>query len=446
MRIKLSYPLMLSELTENRLAPNDRLIEHVCTDSRLLKSGDLFIALKGANCDGNKFTDYALKHGAIVISEHENASIQVENTDEFIVRFISIYKSKISSLRKTIAITGSVGKTSAKTVLSTILSTQSRVHSTYENQNNLLGTLYTVLKTPKDTEMLILELGMNHQGEISMLSRAVKPDIAIITNIGTAHIGNLGSREMIAKAKLEITDGLNNGILIIPYNEPLLSDYKSSIRLSFDSDYDADICFSKKHGEKESDIYTFIHVKSKCEVRIKGNDKRLQYAIGFALSVCSLLNLDMDLVANEASKIENWGFRQKVIDKNGYQIYDDTYSSSPEAVLYVVDYLLKENAKISCVLADMLELGEFSNELHVKLGTELAKRGIDKLYLFGPRAKYISIGIENSKSKISVFINDNINSPETTVRQIKKTYTGEILLVKGSRNTHTERIIDLLTK
>ena len=443
MRINLSYPILLSELSTESHVRNDKLIKCICTDTRLLNPGDLFIALKGKNNNGADFAEYALSIGATVISEGAVSSIKINSIDDFIARLIKTYKSKIESLKKTVAITGSVGKTSTKTVLARLLSKSFKIHATAENQNNLLGTLFTILSTPKDTEILVLEFGMNHLGEISVLSRATNPDIAIITNIGTAHIGNLGSRETIAKAKLEIEDGLCGGTVIIPHFENLLKRTKNSVKISFDNN-SADINFMKKENEASSCIYEFSRNGKKYEIDLKTHEKRLVHAIGFSLCVCSLLEININDAAAEISQIKNWGFRQKIIEKNGYRIYDDTYSSSFEAVLCVVDYLIDSYGCISCVLADILELGDLSEEIHINLGKELSKRNICKLYLFGNYAKNIAKGIKNNNSSPAVFINDNIEAPWITASHIMNSYSGELLLVKGSRNTHSERIIDLL--
>ena len=443
MRIKLSYPIMLSELTSEATFPEDKLIRYVCTDTRLLKSGDLFIALKGKKFNTESFAEYAFSIGATVIAEGTVSRIKINSTDDFIAHFIKVYKSKIKSLWKTVAITGSVGKTSTKTVLSRLLSKKFKVHATAGNQNNLLGTLFTLLSTPKDTELLILEFGMNHLGEISVLSQATSPDIAIITNIGTAHIGNLGNREMIAKAKLEIKDGMSDGSIVIPYREPLLKGITNSVKISFDKD-SADLLFLKKAKKDLGYIYEFSYNDTKLKVNLKTDEKRLINAIGFSLGVCMLLKTNITDIVTEISQVNDWEFRQKIIEKSGYRIYDDTYSSSFEAVLCVVDYLIEQYGRISCVLSDMLELGDLSEEIHTNLGKELSKRNICKLYLFGSYAKNIAKGIKKSNSSPTIFINDSTESPQITVQHIKNSYSGELLLVKGSRNTHSERIIDLL--
>ena len=447
MRIKLSYPIYLSELIDIKQPFFQKVINYVCTDSRLLQPGDLFLALKGERHDGNDFAKYALKIGATVVSEKTISTAGIDSMDKFLERFIYVYKSKITSLKKTVAITGSVGKTSTKTVLSSILSKKFKVHATKENQNNLLGTFYTVLSAPRGTEILVLELGMNHPGEISILSYATSPDIAVITNIGSAHIGNLGGKEMIALAKSEIVKGMNGGPVIIPADEDLLTGIKEKITLSFTKDYNADIYFTQESELNGDCFYRFKFQNMSLKIKIKSHDKRLVAALAFSLTVCILIGLSPEDAEQYICHTENWNFRQHLIVENGYKIYDDTYSSSYEAVLCVVDTLIGSYGKISCALADILELGVFSDEIHINLGKELSKRNIDKLYLFGPLAKKIDIGIkESNKSDLSVYINEDLNRPDITAKQITNTYSGEVLLIKGSKKTHTEKIVELLIK
>jgi UDP-N-acetylmuramoyl-tripeptide--D-alanyl-D-alanine ligase len=287
---------------------------------------------------------------------------------------------------------------------------------------------------------------MNHRGEISALSLATEPDVCLITNIGTAHIGNLGSREMIAAAKLEIEDGVKHGEVVVPANEPLLKKAKRGITLSFEKNTPADITFTRANKENSNSDYVFSYCGKEYEIKINSYDKRLIKSIANSLSVCGLLDIDPYEITDGGAVTYNFEFRQKLIEKNGYKIYDDTYSASLEATLCVVDSLIDEHGKISCVLGDMLELGDLSNAIHKKLGYELSCKSIDTVYLFGNYAKSVLEGLTDNGSRINVFVNTNTKEPNVTADQIKENYKGELLLVKGSRNMHTEKIIELLIK
>ena len=249
MRIKLGIPLELSEVVEaTRGRLNEKChkskIKFLSTDTRELEPGDLFVALRGERYDGNDFIKYAKERGAITLGDDISADILTKFGNASLLFLASYFKNKLKRLKYTIAITGSVGKTTTKEFTKILLSTQYSVHSTPQNYNNLIGMPLTLLSAPADTEILILEMGMNRLGEISQMSKCAKPDIALITNIGTAHIGNLGSKENISKAKKEIFDGMTDGEKIIPYGEELLSNIENATYFSTVYE-DADVFINK---------------------------------------------------------------------------------------------------------------------------------------------------------------------------------------------------------
>ena len=222
MRIILSVPLTLSEIAENALSTHifkgNVTVNAIVTNSKKASPGDLYIPLMGEKHNGEDYTEEARSRGAYILSSRDcNADIKTDDTTLSLLKIASYYKSKLRSLKKIIAITGSVGKTTTKNVLAKMVGAKYITHATKENFNNYIGLSYTLLSAPIDTEIIIAEIGMNHLGEISLMSKILNPDISVITNIGTSHIGNLGSRDMIAKAKLEITDGMKIINLVVPY-------------------------------------------------------------------------------------------------------------------------------------------------------------------------------------------------------------------------------------
>ena len=214
-------------------------IEKVCKDTRELEKGDTYIALKGENVDGVIFCKEAIEKGARIciveknifteeeLKEYSNKTtiIQVEDTKECLLELAKIKRNLYDI--PVIAITGSVGKTSTKDVIAAVMSEKYKVYKTQGNKNNRLGVPLTILEL-KDHEALVIEIGMNHLGEISELTQIVKPTMCVISNIGTAHIGNLGSRENILKAKLEILEGMDNGKVIINNDNDLLNKWKKA--------------------------------------------------------------------------------------------------------------------------------------------------------------------------------------------------------------------------
>ena len=448
MRIRLDIPLSLSAIARavgGTLLQNDAIINAVCTDSREVSSGELFVALRGEHTDGNDFVDEVISKGAYALGR-SGASIFVYDTKEAILRLAEEYRSKLPCLRHTVAITGSVGKTTTKELTSRLLSGSYRVHSTYGNFNNDLGIFHTVLSAKKDTEVLVIEMGMNHRGEISRLSRTARPDIALITNVGTAHIGNLGTRAAIAAAKLEITDGMQDGVLLLPYGEPLFDAVEPKCAVSVNGnagDYRLHV-----HGEGQGEtVFSFTGINLLLEnesVALLG--EHLMSALAFALSAADTLGVTADKIRPALASINEAALRQRRIKIGRYDIYDDTYSSSAEAVIAVIKALTnRHEGGVSALLGDMLELGRSSARLHRTVGEVAAKCKIRRLYLFGKFAGQIAEGaLAGGMSKDCIFINEELACPERTARQIRESYGGELLVVKASHAVHAERIYDFL--
>ena len=241
MRIKTDIPIYISEIAQILKSDfnSDSQVNAICTNSRNCENGDLFFALKGENFDGGDFIVQAKSKGAHTVANRINADFLVIDAYKALLSVASRYKQKINP-KYTVAVTGSIGKTTVKDFIYSLLSHTMNVHKSENNFNNILGLSYTLLSAKKETEALVCELGMNHRGEIDELSKAITPNISIITNVGTAHIGNLGSREEIAKAKLEIENGMSDGKTVIKDDEMLLKSAKNPYYISY-TDTNADL-------------------------------------------------------------------------------------------------------------------------------------------------------------------------------------------------------------
>lgn len=447
MRIKLEIPLSLSEIATavgGDLKCADARVDHVTTDSREVECGDLFIALCGSNNDGNLYAGEAVSRGGYVLGSR-CASIYTSDARALIPALVKEYKRRLPCLLYTVAITGSVGKTTTKELVKIILSGKFKVHANLGNYNNELGMLHTVLSARRDTEVLVVEMGMNHKGEISRLSRAVEPDIALITNVGTAHVGNLGSRENIAKAKLEISDGISGGALIVPDDEPLLNGGYPKYRVST-ARTDCDSCLTIISVGDEETTFSFTgrHLQLNDQtVRLVGT--HLMTSLAFALSAADIIGVDDGAVRSSIRLIDSSCLRQKRLKIGRYEIYDDTYSSSPEAAIAVMEAMTRSGYQVSAVLGDMLELGVQSNKLHRRVGEAAAGCGIKKLYLFGKYATETADGaLASGMPRESVFINAEMENYKATADQIRNSYDGELLIVKASHDIHAERIFEFL--
>lgn len=398
--------------------------EQVCgnfsKDTRIIEEGDVYIGIKGETFDGSKFWEEALKKGAICVivenidfSEQEllkykgKTIIKVKNTLEALYD-IARYKRNLYNI-PVIAITGSVGKTSTKDIIANVVSQKFKTLKTIGNNNNNIGLPFTILRM-KDEEIMVLEMGMNHFGEISLLTSIAKPNICVITNIGTSHIGNLGSRENILKAKLEILEGAENPTVIINNDNDLLHKWYKENNEKFNI---------KKYGIKnESDINAKNIIldkeKSTYTSNIQGKEYTITVPVGgehFVLnSLCaSLVGEVLNITPKDIVKgIESFELTKKRMDidtlTNGAKIINDAYNASFESMQASLKYLseFKKNRKIA-ILGDMFELGEFSEKLHRNVGEEVVKNDIDILVCYGENAKYIveeaiKKGMEKSKT------------------------------------------------
>ena len=447
MRIKTELPLTLSMIAETLKIRSSLMgeIKAITTRAELCKKDDLFIALKGERFDGASFISDARKNGAYILSETNEADFKVKSSEKALLDIAAAYK-KIINPKYTVAVTGSVGKTTVKDFTGALLSSKMNTHKTKDNNNNIIGVAYTLLSAPKNTEALICELGMNHKGEIDILSRAAIPDISVITNVGTAHIGNLGTRKEIAEAKLEIENGMQGGKTIVFKEEPLLSSAKNIYTVSY-TDSSADL-FAEVLRRSLGGTEFFIKTKSFEKLFFSElYSKHTIDSLIMAIAVCDVIGLDSQAIYDSVKNIGENNLRQRFIFGNGYKIFDDTYNSSPEAVVADLNMLVEFEAKTSALIGDMLELGDDSENLHRYIGAECAKHSLKKLYAFGKYAKYVRDGaVAAGMEKNCIFINEDVTNPELSAKQISDSYDGETLLIKASRLIRAERIIEILTK
>ncbi len=446
MRIKLGIPLYLAEIAKHGGGilsyGKDLAVEYIVTNSKEAACGDLFVALSGKSTDGEIYAEDAKGSGAFVLgTKKATADILCENCLDFLLRLSSYYITKLESLKSKIAITGSVGKTTSKEFLAKFLEKRFVLHKTPENFNNFLGTALTVLSAPKNTEILLTEMGMNKIGEISRLSSCVKPNYAIITNVGTAHIGMLGSRNLIAKAKLEIKDGMNGGVLFVPMDELLLSE-SGGVSFSLTdigADYYLDI--SEENWIKLYKNGTLIF-----KGRTKLTARHHLYALLIALSVSHEIGIDSDTVLNVCQELDDRFLRKKTEKVGIFYFEDDTYSSSPEAVKAELLYLNTTKKCFSVLLGDMLELGNMTEEKHREIGRLAYECGARILFTFGVYSHFIKTGaLDAGMKKECIFTNTDTGAPAVSAEQILKyALPGETVLFKASHALGAERIIKII--
>ena len=347
-----------------------------------------------------------------------------------------------------VGITGSVGKTSTKDIISSVMAKKYNVLKTLGNFNSQIGLPLTVLRLKEDNNAMVVEMGMSALGEISNITKVAKPTIAVITNVGTVHIGNLGSRENILKAKLEILDGLQNGgtLVINNDNDMLFKWNKENQNKKFKV-----ITFGI---ENKSDIMPYDIVStengSTYKIDIDGKTYNIKVTVGgnhfvlnslCAIAVGRLLNIEMEDILNGIANFELTKRRMQVEkNKNGVTIINDCYNANYDSMKAAIEYLGKINAnKKIAVLGDMLELGEFSKGLHEKVGEEVAKNNVDILITVGSLAKDIAKkAIEKGMQEKDIYTCDNNNEAIELIRQ--KANKGDAVLLKASNGLNFQEI------
>jgi UDP-N-acetylmuramoyl-tripeptide--D-alanyl-D-alanine ligase len=380
---------------------NDVLITGVSTDTRTLEVGNLYVPLQGEQFDGHHFLSRAIDAGAKAalwqadrdVPQTDIPLIIVPDTLIALQQLAKRYLAEVGC--KVVAITGSNGKTTTKDLVASVLATTFAVHKTDGNFNNHIGLPLTVLQMPASTEIAVLEMGMNHLGEISVLSQLAKPDVAMVTNIGESHIGYLGSREKIAEAKLEICDGLAaNGMLLIDGDEPLLQVAKEvqTTSIGWDAACDEGPESIEMHG---LDGWSFTSRKTGSRFMVPLLGKHNIKNALFAVETGRLLGVSETNIAKGLEEVPMTPLRLQLLTaKNGMQVIDDSYNASPTSVYAALELLLATDANVKwAVLAGIEELGAEEQAYHEQIGSFAADLGIS-LITVGEKGRWIYEGAQ----------------------------------------------------
>ena len=421
-------------------------VENFSKDTRTIQKGDIYIGIKGEKFDGSNFWIQALDAGAtavlisnIQISKEEKEKykdktiIQVEDTLEALYE-IAKYKRSLYNI-PVIAVTGSVGKTSTKDIIASVVSQKYKTLKTEGNNNNNIGLPLTILKL-KDHEVLVVEMGMNHFGEISLLTNIAKPTLAVITNIGTSHIGNLGSRENILKAKLEILGGMKIPRVIINNDNDLLHKWyeknKEKIEIhTYGINNSSDVIAEKiELGEEKSKLIA-KSLAEKVDINVPVGGEHFIYNALCGFMVGKVLGLSSKEIQDGISKFELTKKRMDIrVLKNGTTLINDSYNASYESMKASLKYLSnRTDLRKIAVLGDMLELGEFSKELHEKVGEEVANNNIDILICRGEFAKDIILKASQNNRTQCILLQNNeeiLGKLQEILRE------GDVVLIKAS--------------
>jgi len=425
-------------------------IHLVDTDSRAVHAGALFLPLVGERFDGHAYISSALNAGAAgTLTDRELEDyradkfyVKVENT-ELALRDLAVWYKSLFPI-PFVAVTGSVGKTTAKDMIACVLGQKYNVLKTEGNFNNNLGLPLTVLRLAPEHELCVLEMGMDRFGEIDYLAGAVKPDVGVITNIGDAHIERLGSRENIFKAKCELLPHVKgDGLLVLNGDDDFLPTLKGKTQTP------AVFCGGGEGLDCRAEVTGgdgLSHIT--CRLTTPAMDRTVEipalgghmiYPVTMAAAVAEHFGLTADEIARGLSDFVPTKMRMNVHRRaDGIAVLDDTYNANPQSMKAAVSVLADSGAKYKvAILGDMLELGEFSRDLHTGVGEFMGDKGIHCLIAVGPESAHMARGAESSGVAHVYHCEDKSAAKEVLKDWLRPDTT---FLVKASRGMHMEEI------
>ncbi len=411
------------------------------TDTRNISPCQVYIPIKGENFDGHNFIEDAIKKSSrgffIESSELERLktlptakfALEVNDTKEAYLALAGAYRDRVSPI--VVAVTGSSGKTTVKEMVSNVLEAKYKVHKTKLNFNNEIGVAQTMFEMPDNTDVLVLEMGMRGLGEIELLSKYAKPDIAIITNVGLAHVGRLGSQENIAKAKCEITKYLHHEGVLLACDDQLIKKYVVAKNQSYYSLENKNL----KNIQKTSEGVTFEYKKQNYKLDVFGDYNILNALC--AIEVGYKLGVSKSAIVKALEEYSPVSNRGEVLQIDNLILLNDYYNANPESMKASIQAALDAYGEISLILGDMGELGAKEVYYHKQIGKFLKEKKIKKLITVGALAENIA---KSSKIKDAKVFKDT----KEVAKYLKTIDEKMVLLLKASRSMKFENIIDEL--
>lgn len=424
-------------------ADGRELARTVVIDSRKVAPGSIYVAIKGERFDGHSFIDKSYENGAVAaVSDRElntdKPYILVKDTLYALRDLAEFYRGFFDI--PVVAVTGSVGKTTTKELISGLLSVKFNVHKTEGNFNNQTGVPQTVFGLREEHTAAVIEMGTNHFGEIESLSKIVHPDVCVFTNIGEAHIEYLGSRDGILRAKTEMLKYAAPGaVTVVNGDDDKLKTLKGKVPhtvsygLGEDNDYRAlDITL---HGLSGSS-FKAVCPRFTLDIYIHVPGKHMIYNALCALAVGDALGMNAFELERGINSYVSASGRMNIYEKNGYTVIADAYNASPTAVKSAIDVLKMAEGRKVAVLGDMGELGENAPLLHEEVGDYAEKQGVDLVIAAGPLSKNTVKNVKNSLY---------FKNKDELISHLKDfLLPGDTILVKASHSMHFEEVIDAL--
>ncbi|WP_324824656.1 UDP-N-acetylmuramoyl-tripeptide--D-alanyl-D-alanine ligase [Sinanaerobacter sp. ZZT-01] len=449
----------------------DTMIEGIAIDSREVSSNDIFFAIVGEEQDGHIYAGSAAEKGCPAIVLHnkqiadevkkirpDTAILLVEDTTRALQDLAEWYLSLFPI--KKIGVTGSTGKTTTKEMLYAVISQKYKTLRNLGNYNNHIGLPLTIFHLEEDIEVGIFEMGMSEFGEIHRLADIVRPDLAVITNVGTSHIEYLKTRENILKAKMEITDFFQdkNKLFVNEDNDMLTKKMVSKCMqekkkddasycedfqiVTAGEDEHADFQLSHRRDLGESGIqFTITHEKTSQEFSLPLLGNHNGWNAMLAVAVGASLDISLKEAAAGLANMEGTNRRLNIEVKNGIKLIDDTYNASPDSMKAAIDVLMSiSGARKVAILADILEMGEVAEEYHYQIGEYVSHKEVDVVITIGKNAKFISEGAEAASKKTIVIHHEEKETLMDNLEDFLK--PGDVVLVKGSNGMRMAEIVN----
>lgn len=432
----------------------------VSTDSRTIEENQLFVPLVGEHFDGHRFLDKAVSQGAVASlwqKDHPMPEqvdiplILVEDTLQALQQLAHVYRMTFSI--PVIAITGSNGKTTTKDLVASVLQRRFRVHKTKGNLNNHIGLPLTLLSMDDQTEVAVIEMGMNNKGEIALLSQIARPTHAIVTNIGESHIEFLGSREGIADAKLEILEGLaTDGVLVFDGDEPLILSRIAGLPQKMLS-----VGWNRQNEDYPEKVepfgdqgYRFWSHRGASPFVLPILGKHNIVNSLYAINIGRELGLSEEEIAEGLSQVTLTGMRlERMAGKNDLTIINDAYNASPtstKAALRLLSELEPEKEKWA-LLGEIREIGgEWEQEYHRELGRYAVEMGVSRLLTVGEKGKWIAEGAEELRDSMTIEVLSFTDRDDATKWLLQHAHPNAVLLVKASRAAQLDLVAKAIAK
>lgn len=453
-------PLSILQIAEHSGAKLEHgdgkiVIERISTDSRTIKKGELFVALRGENFDGHKFIEATAKAGAAgaIVDLKWNgkvpakfAIIRAEDTLLAYQNLAANYRTALSI--KVLAITGSNGKTSTKDFAASVLGRKFRVTKTQGNFNNHVGLPRTILEATSKDEVAVWEIGMNHPGEVAPLARIAAPNAAIITNIGVAHIEFMGTRDAIAKEKSALAEAVAaEGAVILNADDPFSKGIADRARahVIFAGTKEGTVRATDIQQSADGSEFTIIEGAHRCRAQLPVPGLHMVQNALLAVAAGRAFGLSLEEAAAGLASAPLTKARLQIKEINGVQFLDDSYNANPDSMKAALQTLVKLDAdgKKIAVLGEMRELGTETERGHEEVGEAAAAFGIDHLIGIGEMGAIISRAAEKAGLEKSNVVGSTSEAAELL---LEIAAPGDLILIKGSRLARTEDVIEAFAK